>query len=132
VTVLFSDLSGYTAMTEKLDPETVRKIMTRIFDKISLIIAKYDGFIERYVGDSVMAVFGIPRAHEDDAIRAIRAAMEIHQSVEATSPWFPKALGPPIPQFWSDVTRALKASRLCASGGHESSLAGLVVSSLYP
>jgi class 3 adenylate cyclase len=93
VTVLFSDLSGYTAMTEKLDPEAVRKIMTRIFEKISLVIAKYDGFIERYIGDSVMAVFGIPKAHEDDPIRAIRAAMEIHQSVEAISPWVEEKIG---------------------------------------
>jgi predicted ATPase/class 3 adenylate cyclase len=82
VTVFFTDLSGYTAMTEKLDPEIVRSILNRVFKKISDIIEKFDGFIERYIGDSVMAVFGIPRAHEDDPVRAIHAAMEIHGAVK--------------------------------------------------
>ena len=93
ITILFSDLSGYTAMTEKLDPESVRMILSRIFQKISMIITKYDGFIERYVGDSVMAVFGIPKAHEDDPIRAIRAAIEIHDSVKSISHWVKEKTG---------------------------------------
>ncbi|MBW1945402.1 MAG: AAA family ATPase, partial [Deltaproteobacteria bacterium] len=86
VSVLFSDLSGYTAMTERLDPEEVREIMDRVFGKIRQVIEKYDGFIEKFVGDSAMAVFGVPSAHEDDPIRAIRAAMEIHAQVEGLSP----------------------------------------------
>jgi len=86
VSVLFSDLSGYTAMTERLDPEEVREIMDRVFGKIRQVVDKYDGFIEKFVGDSAMAVFGVPSAHEDDPIRAIRAAMEIHAQVEGLSP----------------------------------------------
>ena len=77
VTVLFTDLAGYTEMTERMDPEDVRLILNRVFKRITNIIEKYDGFIERYIGDSVMAVFGIPKAHEDDPVRAIRAAKEI-------------------------------------------------------
>ena len=73
VTVLFSDLSGYTAMTEKLDPEEVKEIMDRIFGKISQVVVKYEGFIEKFVGDAVMAIFGVPNTHEDDPVRAIRA-----------------------------------------------------------
>ena len=96
VTVLFSDLSGYTAMNERLDPEEVKGIMSRIFGEIAQVVAKYDGFIERFVGDAVMAVFGIPRVHEDDPIRAIRAALEIHALVEALSPKLEKKVARPL------------------------------------
>lgn len=93
VAVMFSDLSGYTAMTEKLDPEEVKEIMSGIFGEITQIIKKYDGFIERFIGDAIMAVFGIPKAHEDDSIRAVRAALEIHDAVEAFSPRYEKKVG---------------------------------------
>lgn len=93
VTIMFSDLSGYTAMTEKLDPEEVKEIMSYIFSKITGIIKSYDGFIERFIGDAVMAVFGVPESHEDDPIRAIRAAIEIHTTVEGISPKFEERIG---------------------------------------
>lgn len=96
VTIMFSDLSGYTAMTEKLDPEEVKEIISQIFEDITKIIHKYGGFIERFIGDAVMAIFGIPKAHEDDPIRAIRAALEIHSAVEAFSPRFEWAIGCPL------------------------------------
>lgn len=96
VTVLFSDLSGYTAMTEKLDPEDVKEIMRRLFGEITQIISKYDGFIEKFIGDAVMAVFGVPTAHEDDPVRAIRAATEIHHRVEAISPELEDRIGRPL------------------------------------
>ncbi|MBW1868663.1 MAG: AAA family ATPase, partial [Deltaproteobacteria bacterium] len=92
VTVLFSDLSGYTAMSEKLDPEEVKEIMSRIFGEIAQVVAKYGGFIEKFVGDAVMALFGIPRTHEDDPVRAIRAAREIHDLVEDISPEIEKKI----------------------------------------
>jgi len=59
VTVLFSDLTGYTAMSEKLDPEEVKEITSRIFGEISNIVSSYNGFIEKYAGDAVMAIFGV-------------------------------------------------------------------------
>jgi len=93
VTVMFSDMSGYTIMTERLDPEEVKEIMSQIFGKITEIIKNYDGFIERFIGDAVMAVFGVPKVHEDDPIRAIRAARDIHSAVEAFSPQFEKKIG---------------------------------------
>ena len=96
VTVLFSDLSGYTAMTEKLDPEDVKEIMGCIFEDISAVIAQYEGFIEKFVGDSVMAVFGVPHAHEDDPVRAIRAARQIHEVVSALSPRIEERIGRPL------------------------------------
>ena len=96
VTVLFSDLSGYTRMSEKLDPEDLKEITSNIFSQISKITDKYEGFIEKYVGDAVMALFGVPKAHEDDPIRAIRAAKEIHDLVDAKSPEIEKSIGQPI------------------------------------
>ncbi|MCG6879998.1 MAG: AAA family ATPase [Deltaproteobacteria bacterium] len=83
VTALFSDLSGYTAMTEKHDPEIVKEITSHIFDGTRAIIRKFDGFIERFAGDGFLALFGVPRSHEDDPIRAIQAAWEIHHFVES-------------------------------------------------
>ncbi|MFW6052706.1 MAG: adenylate/guanylate cyclase domain-containing protein, partial [Desulfosalsimonas sp.] len=96
VTVLFSDLSGYTAMSEKLDPEEVREIMDRIFGEIARVVDRYEGFIEKFVGDAVMAIFGAPKSHEDDPVRAIMAAREIREIVEALSPGVEKSTGQPI------------------------------------
>jgi hypothetical protein len=96
VTALFSDMSGYTAMSEKLDPEEVKEITSQIFGEISTIVSRYDGFIEKFIGDAVMALFGVPKAHEDDPVRAIRAAKEIHAVVQAISPEIEKKVGNPI------------------------------------
>lgn len=85
VTVLFSDLSGYTAMSERLDPEDVKEITSRIFGEVAKVIRKYEGFVEKYAGDAVMAIFGVPTAHEDDPVRAILAAREIHRLVKSMS-----------------------------------------------
>ena len=96
VTVLFSDLSAYTAMSEKLDPEEVKEITSKIFGEIAQVVTKYEGFIEKFVGDAVMALFGVPKAHEDDPVRAIRAAMEIHDLVDRVSPQVTKRIGQPM------------------------------------
>ncbi len=85
-TVLFSDLSGYTAMNERLDPEDVRELMARLFGEVARIVEGYGGTIEKYIGDAVMAIFGVPTSHEDDPLRAVRAALDIHQAVAALSP----------------------------------------------
>ena len=96
VTALFSDLSGYTAMSERLDPEEVKEITTRIFDDISKIIAKYEGFVEKFAGDAIMALFGATKAHEDDPVRAIKAAREIHNHVNALSPRYEERIEQPL------------------------------------
>ena len=96
VTVLFSDISGYTAMTEKLDPEEVKEIMGRVFGEISQVVARYEGFIEKFIGDAIMALFGAPKAHEDDPVRAIKAAREIHDIVSGLSPRYEKRIGRPL------------------------------------
>jgi len=74
VTLVFSDLKGSTALGERLDPETLRDVMDRYFKAMSAEITRHGGKIEKFIGDAIMAVFGLPRAHEDDALRAVRAA----------------------------------------------------------
>ena len=96
VTVLFSDISGYTTITESLDPEEVKEIMSRIFGEIAQIINKYEGFIERWVGDAVMAVFGVPKVYEGAPVRAVKAAREIHALVKTISPTVEEKIGQPL------------------------------------
>ena len=93
VTVLFSDLAGYTTMSEKLDPEQVSKILDHIFAEITQVVKKYEGSIDKFIGDAVMVFFGLPSMHEDDAERAVMAALEIHDRVEAVSPRFQEMIG---------------------------------------
>jgi class 3 adenylate cyclase/tetratricopeptide (TPR) repeat protein len=96
VTAMFSDLCGYTAMAEKLDPEEVKEITSQLFSDISKIISKYEGFVEKFVGDAAMAIFGVPKAHEDDPLRAVKAAIEIHETVHAISNRFEEKIGHPL------------------------------------
>ncbi|HET7875098.1 MAG TPA: adenylate/guanylate cyclase domain-containing protein [Methylomirabilota bacterium] len=79
VTVLFADLSGFTALAERLDPEDVRAFQTDLFQEMAAAIQQYDGFVEKFVGDAVMAIFGAPVAHEDDPERALRAALAMQE-----------------------------------------------------
>jgi class 3 adenylate cyclase/tetratricopeptide (TPR) repeat protein len=77
VTVLFSDVVGSTSLGERLDPETLRELMARYFDTVQAVLERHGGTAEKYIGDAAMAVFGVPTAHEDDALRGVRAAIEI-------------------------------------------------------
>ena len=74
VTIIFSDLKGSTALGERLDPEALHEVKDRYFTAMAAEITRHGGKIEKYIGDAIMAVFGLPRAHEDDALRAVRAA----------------------------------------------------------
>jgi class 3 adenylate cyclase/tetratricopeptide (TPR) repeat protein len=83
VTIVFSDLKGSTAMAEKLDSEAVREVMSRYFDEMRDALERHGGTVEKYIGDAIMAVFGLPRVHEDDALRAVRAATEMRERLAA-------------------------------------------------
>jgi class 3 adenylate cyclase len=83
VTIVFSDLKGSTAMGEKLDSEAVREVMSRYFDEMRAALERHGGTVEKYIGDAIMAVFGLPRVHEDDALRAVRAAAEMRDRLAA-------------------------------------------------
>ncbi|HEY3463076.1 MAG TPA: adenylate/guanylate cyclase domain-containing protein [Gaiellaceae bacterium] len=81
VTVLFCDLVAYTELAGRLDPEALRHLMLRFFDRAAAVIEGHGGTVEKFVGDEVMAVFGVPVVHEDDALRAVRAALAVHECV---------------------------------------------------
>src|SRR5436305_700775 len=86
VTVLFCDVVGSTALGETLDPEAVRALLGRYFDRMRSIVERHGGTVEKFAGDAVMAVFGVPVVHEDDALRALRAALEMQAAVAAFEP----------------------------------------------
>jgi class 3 adenylate cyclase/tetratricopeptide (TPR) repeat protein len=77
VTVLFCDVVGSTALGESVDPEALRALLARYFERMSGIVERHGGSVEKFIGDAVMAVFGVPAVHEDDALRALRAAVEM-------------------------------------------------------
>ena len=82
VTVLFCDVMGSTELGERLDPESMRKVMARYFDAMRAALERHGGSVEKFIGDAVMAVFGIPQLHEDDALRAVRAAADMRTALE--------------------------------------------------
>jgi class 3 adenylate cyclase/tetratricopeptide (TPR) repeat protein len=81
VTVLFCDLVAFTELAGQLDPEALRHLMLRFFERAAAVIEGHGGTVEKFVGDEVMAVFGVPVVHEDDALRAVRAAVAVHECV---------------------------------------------------
>jgi class 3 adenylate cyclase len=81
VTIVLSDLVGSTNLGERLDPETLRQVLARYFEAMSDVLMCHEGASQRFIGDAVMAVFGIPTVHEDDALRAIRAANEMRAAL---------------------------------------------------
>ena len=85
LTVMFCDLVGSTALSEKLDPEELRSLLHDYRTVCGEVIARYEGFVARYVGDGILTYFGWPKAHEEDAERALRAALEMIQAVKAAS-----------------------------------------------
>ena len=77
VAIMFCDLVGYTRLSSRLDPEEVRALLEQFFGVIDAVVERYGGTIDKHIGDAAMALFGAPRAHGDDALRAVRAALEI-------------------------------------------------------
>ena len=83
VTVIFADLSGFTALSEREDPEVVRRLVNATFEKLAKIIMGYGGFIEKYIGDEIMAIFGAPVSYEDHVERALRSALDMMGALAA-------------------------------------------------
>ena len=81
VTVVFCDVVGSTALGESQDPEAVRVLLVRYFERMRGIVESHGGTVEKFIGDAVMAVFGVPLAHEDDALRACRGAIEMREAL---------------------------------------------------
>jgi class 3 adenylate cyclase/tetratricopeptide (TPR) repeat protein len=83
VTILFADLSGYTAVAERMDPESVKSLLDRCLHRLGEEVTRFGGRVDKYIGDNVMAIFGAPVAHEDDAERAVRSALGMLDAMEA-------------------------------------------------
>jgi class 3 adenylate cyclase len=81
VTVVFCDVTGSTALGESVDPEALRALLARYFEQMKAILERHGGTVEKFIGDAVMAVFGVPVLHEDDALRAVRAAAEMRDAL---------------------------------------------------
>jgi class 3 adenylate cyclase/tetratricopeptide (TPR) repeat protein len=92
VTVLFSDVVDSTPLGEGLDPESLRVLMASYFDEMRAVIERHGGTVEKYIGDAIMAVFGIPHVHEDDALRAVRAAAEMREALAAVNARLPQPI----------------------------------------
>ena len=80
-TLLFADLVGFTSLNEGHDPEVIEAVVGRAFDRLSAEVARYEGLVEKFAGDAMLAVFGVPTVHEDDAERAVRAALEMQAAM---------------------------------------------------
>jgi class 3 adenylate cyclase/tetratricopeptide (TPR) repeat protein len=93
VTVLFADVAESTLLGERLDPESLRRVMSRYFERTREVLERHGGTVEKFIGDAVMAVFGMPELHEDDALRAVRAATELRQALASLNEELERELG---------------------------------------
>src|ERR687888_675888 len=93
VTVLFCDVTGSTDLGERLDPEALRSLLARYFERMKATVERHGGTVEKFIGDAVMAVFGVPVLHEDDALRAVRAAVEMRDALRSLNKELERDLG---------------------------------------
>lgn len=96
VIVLFVDIVGSTSLGEQLDPESLRAYLKRYFDEVSRVLWRHGGTVEKFIGDAVMAVFGVPIAHENDAAAALAAAAELHEAARVISTDLEREYGQPL------------------------------------
>jgi class 3 adenylate cyclase/tetratricopeptide (TPR) repeat protein len=93
VSVLFADITGSTSLGQALDPESLQQMLSRFFAEMKLIVERHGGVVSKFIGDAVMAVFGLPRVHEDDALRAVRAAAEMRDTLARLNEEFAASWG---------------------------------------
>src|SRR3954468_6763760 len=93
VTALFCDMTGSTPLGESVDPEALRALLTRYFERMREIVERHGGTVEKFIGDAVVAVFGVPVVREDDALRACRAAVELRDTVVERLPELKARIG---------------------------------------
>jgi adenylate cyclase len=91
VTALFADISGFTPLASRLDPEELMEVIDPVVSMLSSIVGRYDGFVEKFAGDALLALFGAPVAHEDDAARALRVALDMHAELARLRTELPNA-----------------------------------------
>jgi len=116
VTVLFADVSGFTSLSERLDAEDVRAFQNDLFKMLAEVIEQYGGFVEKFVGDAVMAVFGAPVAHEDDPERALRTGLAMLEHMHGLSARWELCFGGPVKLHIGINSGPVVAGRLGADG----------------
>jgi class 3 adenylate cyclase/tetratricopeptide (TPR) repeat protein len=120
VTVVFADLSDFTTLSEELGPEDIRAIQNELFSEVARVVYQYEGFVEKFVGDAVLAVFGAPVTHEDDAERALRAALAMRERVaQLSGRWLPR-LGHTLQMHVGISSGRVVAGTLLGQGGDSS------------
>lgn len=119
VTVVFTDISGFTSLAEHLDPESLRAVMERYYGEMRRIVQRHGGTVEGFIGDAVMAVFGIPRLHEDDSLRAVRAVVEMRSSIAALNADFEQDWGVTI-----EVHSGVNTGEVATSTSHDALVLG--------
>ncbi|MBV8653205.1 MAG: AAA family ATPase, partial [Alphaproteobacteria bacterium] len=88
ITVLFADLSGFTALSEQLDPEVMQSLQNEVFEELTAAVQNFGGFVDKFIGDAMLALFGAPHAHEDDPERALHAALEmVRRAARVSAVW---------------------------------------------
>jgi class 3 adenylate cyclase/tetratricopeptide (TPR) repeat protein len=122
VTVLFSDLEGSTQLGEQLDTELLRALLTEYFEAMAAVVAEWGGTVEKYIGDAVLAVFGIPATREDDAVRAIRAGLEMQERLAEINPSLQERYGVQL-----TMRIGVNTGEVIASSGADALLAGDVL-----
>ena len=120
VTILFADVIGSTELGERLDPESLRQVMTRYYDAMRSALERHGGSVEKFIGDAVMAVFGVPMVHEDDALRAIRAAIDMRLALTTLNVELERDWGASI-----DIRTGVNTGEIVA-GDHPSAGSSLV------
>jgi class 3 adenylate cyclase len=130
-TILFSDMKGFTSLSERTDPEEMDALMTKIFGSFEEIIRTHGGIVEKYIGDALVAVFGVPELHEDDPSRAVHAALEFQARMRAEA-----AKAPGAPSFRTGIHAGLvttgKRGEFDVVTGHAMSVAQRLESAAMP
>src|SRR4051794_10997155 len=97
ITFLFADLSGFTTLSERLDPEVMQALQNELFEELTAAVQEFGGFVDKFVGDALLALFGAPHAHEDDPERALKAALAMLERTASLDARWRGRGGPPPP-----------------------------------
>jgi class 3 adenylate cyclase/tetratricopeptide (TPR) repeat protein len=124
VTVVFGDISGFVQLAEQLDPEEVKAVMDQCLRRLAEEVERYEGRVDKFLGDNIMAIFGAPRAHEDDAERAVRCALEMQAAVRDLSVQFERLRGFPLELHVGINTGEVLAGRMGADRDQDYTVMG--------
>lgn len=124
VTILFGDISGFTSLAEKLDPEEVKGLMELTFRRLAVEVERYEGHVDKFLGDNIMVLFGAPRAHEDDPERAVRCALEMQHAMRDLSADLERTRGFELRLHIGINTGEVLAGRMGSSREHDYTVMG--------